>query len=263
MKILKEEFRNRHDFFEDRQEVESILRGDTVLVLNNVLSKHEVSIAKKLSYKLSLLRTQQWKGLSDLSYNYHRIITPNTQSVVQQLCQRSIFYLFNPELPPELLYISSKILSIKNDIVKMPKADIVEFTRKPSSAEYYQCSITNYPQGGGWLGEHTDPISSYGVIHTLSNLSDQGVDFESGGLYFRDRLNNNHEIYMDDLWKSGDVIIYNASLIPHRVEFIDPEKELNWGALSGRWTMSPVNVVVNKNFVAESSKSYVGRQDGK
>src|SRR5262249_428750 len=131
-----------------------------------------------------------------------------------------------------------------------------ELRRKPSSAKYYQCAISNYPQGGGWLEEHTDPIANYGVIHTLSNLSDKGVDFESGGLFFREPSSKSENIFIDDLWKSGDVVCFNASLIRHRVEFIDPDKEFNWDSFSGRWTMSPANVSINEKLAGEFSRPY-------
>ncbi len=91
--------------------------------------------------------------------------------------------------------------------------------------------MQQFPRGGGYLQEHKDPdVGQKVVVSTI--LSSIPRDFNEGGLYCRDK--DGKKFYIDPLVEPGDGLAVFPQ-IPHGVDPIDPDFELDWNRNDGRW----------------------------
>lgn len=79
-----------------------------------------------------------------------------------------------------------------------------------------------YPANRGFLREHSDSNKNKTLIHHIIPLTFLNEDYNSGGLFLKDRKGNKIEI--DSLVSYGDVIFYDG-LLPHGVNKIMSDNE--------------------------------------
>ena len=101
----------------------------------------------------------------------------------------------------------------------------------PSDGQIDRLQIVRYPSGGGQLKEHVDSRKNQRVVTGIV-MSKRGVDYDTGGFYFK--LSKNKNINLEDRIDEGDAVIFYGS-IGHGVEVIDPHKKLSWDSDKGRW----------------------------
>ena len=63
-------------------------------------------------------------------------------------------------------------------------------------------------------------------------MSKIGVDFNSGGFYFRDKQNK--KVNIKKQLEIGDSVIFYGSVI-HGVDVVDRHAKLNWKSYDSRW----------------------------
>ena len=80
--------------------------------------------------------------------------------------------------------------------------------------------LMHYPQGGGHIQIHQHPCDAF-MVTTINILSEKGVDYSVGGVYFYNSEGN--KVHLDDELGFGDVVVSYAGLI-HGVDHIDSEK---------------------------------------
>ena len=101
----------------------------------------------------------------------------------------------------------------------------------PSNGQIDRFQIVNYPHGGGQLRDHEDPRKNQKLVSGLI-MSKKGVDFQTGGFYFKNKKNENENI--EDKLEIGDSVMFYGSII-HGVEPVDSHKEIDWSSKNGRW----------------------------
>lgn len=93
--------------------------------------------------------------------------------------------------------------------------------------------IYRYPYGGGYLSTHSDPYKFQKTIMVVK-MSEKGKDYDEGGLYFVDK--KDQHINIEDQIEIGD-LYFTFPTVLHGVEAIDPDKEINWDDINGRWIL--------------------------
>lgn len=107
-----------------------------------------------------------------------------------------------------------------------------EFGFRPNDPYIAMTVYQHYPRGGGFIGEHVDPVEPQKCV---INLNLPG-DFQSGGLFF---VQNGQKIPAEHLSQTGDLVIFRPDIC-HGVDAIDPGEPLDFRLGSGRWRMACV-----------------------
>jgi hypothetical protein len=96
-----------------------------------------------------------------------------------------------------------------------------------------------YPSGGGFMSSHTDSTA----VNTFSAASDglflqplllvteQGLDYESGGAFYEDLTGN--KVFIEGETQSGDIVVYDES-IKHGVADVDSHLPFDLNSRRGR-----------------------------
>lgn len=93
-----------------------------------------------------------------------------------------------------------------------------------------------YPIGGGFMNKHIDDRGEYfKAPNFLLNLSKQGEDFDSNGVYYIDR--NQKFLDLEPILDVGDLYAHDID-IPHGVQAIDADKELDLENFKGRFSIN-------------------------
>ena len=96
-----------------------------------------------------------------------------------------------------------------------------------------------YPSGGGFMSSHTDSTAvntfsaaSDGLfLQPLLLLTEQGLDYESGGAFYEDL--SGKKVFIEGETKSGDIVVYDES-IKHGVADVDSHLPLDMQSRRGR-----------------------------
>ena len=92
--------------------------------------------------------------------------------------------------------------------------------------------LLQYPSGGGFFDRHAHSFlpQRMGVIVALSQ---QGIDFNTGGTYFEA---HGETVSIEGRHDMGDIALFRYD-VPHGIAPIDADDELDWRSQRGRWTM--------------------------
>lgn len=217
-----------------------VTAGAGALIVKNTLSKTEIKQILSVYRRLSLTSRAEWQKPTEKSTDYYRQIDQHPESKVPQVVGRALLFGSNTNF---LLLRESflKILKMKNE------HDLCSLHAPPSDPEYFQAAISCYPIGGGMLGIHKDPATSYGAVHCLVNLSTRGLDYVAGGLFLSKELEGfgSTQVDVEQHWSAGDALLFNAEAIDHGVNLVDQYKEKPQLFLRGRFTLSLTKNVNN------------------
>ena len=112
------------------------------------------------------------------------------------------------------------------------------FNNTPKDKYVTRVWIVQYPQGGGYIQAHDHSTESF-CLANIAIMSEKGIDYDSGGIYFIDE--NANKIFIDDHVNVGDIVTTYKKQI-HGVEPVDPKIETDWKSDKGRWVMMFGNV---------------------
>jgi hypothetical protein len=159
--------------------------------------------------------------------NYHRIDDGSMPSVCPHLFHQ---YGFNSisKLNVDSLdlfnAISTRLLLIQNAIGE---------TSFQISLEDLRLKVLQYPEGGGFLTEHTHPKEPQQIGLILS-LSRKNIDFVKGAAVFKTDKGHVDTEQEHDI---GDVAIFRYDL-PHAVSPVNPgKKSIDWTLDTGKWSV--------------------------
>jgi hypothetical protein len=164
----------------------------------------------------------QW-GCED----HWRIDDNPPKSSVPKIQSVYIAFSWNARLP-ESLKVGETLARFRNRIAGLDD----DFGFQPSDDFIAMSVYQHYPKGGGFIGEHTDPVEPQKCV---INLNLPG-DFASGGLFF---MIDGNKIPAESLSETGDLVIFRPDIC-HGVDPIDPDQEIDFLAVSGRWRMASV-----------------------
>ncbi len=125
----------------------------------------------------------------------------------------------------------------------------------PSDNKIDRIQIVKYPKGGGEIKDHIDNVKNLRVTSGLV-MSKKGVDFKSGGIYFRDKKNK--KVFVENKINDGDAVIFCGSIV-HGVSKVDPKKRINWKSKNARWYVGMFvedsDYVKNRNTATNVTKA--------
>jgi hypothetical protein len=159
--------------------------------------------------------------------NYHSIYNNNPKSNVKSILHAFTFFPWNKESKKVIPYFD-RLIKLRNTLTGLPEDYAL---KNEVDGRVSVPTVQQYPRGGGYMQEHRDPDVGQKAIVSVA-LSDFSNDFESGGVFFRNK--EGEKIYVDPIVKSGDALIFPPK-VEHGVDPIDPKVELDWGKEDGRW----------------------------
>jgi len=159
--------------------------------------------------------------------NYHRIDDGSVPSVCPHLFHQYGFNNINalkPEYKELFNKVTSRLVCIQNAIGN---------TSFGVSLTGLRLKVIQYPEGGGFLAEHTHPLEPQKIGLILS-LSRRKMDFTEGAAVFTTPEGNVDTASYHDI---GDVAIFRYDL-PHAVSKVNPYiPSIDWKKDTGKWSV--------------------------
>ena len=230
--------------------MDSIARND-VYVVKQFYPRDLALGFREMLRKFSEEQEPSWHPCLDGVPDYHRINDEYPGSWVKARMHSFFFHRFNER--GDLFDSFSDIFKLKNFLAgEEPDAHLESI---PSDEIISRVVAQQYPRGGGYLAEHSDPASPFAKLQTIIQASQIGEDFETGGLYLRPNPDA-EPTWVDQYSEPGDLMVLTPEA-PHGVAPIDPEAELDWGRSDGRWMILPIIIRSDYNMDPETKPKAV------
>jgi hypothetical protein len=210
---------------------ESLLQGDAYLIKNTFKTDYLKELKEK---------TFEW-GQKEAS-SFHKCLegTPNFNRRVDKslegrynsksIWHQHLFYRWNGDIFGlfEPIYDRWRVMK------KMWGLDPHAYENNtPKDGIVDRIHIYKFPKGGGYLDTHADPYLFQKTIMVVK-MTEKGKDYNKGGLYFIDQ--NDNKVEVEDKIDLGDMYFAFPTVL-HGVDAIDPEEEVNWNSIEGRWIL--------------------------
>ncbi len=205
-------------------------------IIKNFYSKELILSLRYEILNLSQTMAQGIYSCVDGCPDYWRIHTSNPTANIDKLIKAYYFHNWNKNW--YLFSAFKELFEIKNIL----STNVGENQSQTNSFQdiISRIVVFQYPRGGGYLEEHTDPLTVFSKVQIAVVASEYGEDYQSGGFYARHPKQDN-ETYLDGQTGIGDIIIFSPRL-PHGVQYIEPDSCLNLNASDGRWSFIPLIV---------------------
>lgn len=176
--------------------------------------------------------------------NHHRIVNNDVRSYVKSIVHQYLFHPWNQNIY-DFFSIFKEIYQLKNVLSSLDKNMWLE--NNDYNKFVPRVVFHHYPIGGGYISNHSDPVSEHQLVVPILQMSEKGNDFKNGGLYAMGL--DNQKIYIDDLCSIGDLFLFNAE-VAHGVTPIEEREDLNWFSEKGRWMLLCSTIKTNSNIQA-------------
>lgn len=213
------------------QEMRENIANSNGYIIKNVVSPKLIDDIVKYLESVASNSLPAWYPLVNGCPDFYRINNFDKRSYVQAKMLQFNFHPWNQNMF-DLFEKMKHIYYLKNQLSGIEHDAFLE--NIPADGHISRLAFQFYPQGGGCIKMHADPVGKHQVSVPVLMMSDKGKDYHQGG---GSVINENDELVdVDSLMKKGDVVFFNAEVI-HGVKPIDPEKDCNWLDFKGRWIM--------------------------
>jgi hypothetical protein len=241
---------NRGEFLERVYEdtdgfMDSIARNE-VYIVKQFYPRDFVLRFREMLVAFSEEQPASWHPCLDGVPDYHRINDEYPGSWVKARMHSFFFHRFNER--GELFESFRDIFRLKNFLAGEREDSHLESI--PSDEIISRVVSQQYPRGGGYLAEHSDPASRFAKLQTIVQASTIGEDFETGGLYLRPEPGA-EPVWVDQYSAPGDLMVLTPDA-PHGVAPVDPDVELDWSRPDGRWMFLPIIIRSDYNMDPET-----------
>ncbi len=218
--------------FQVKNIIKKIYSGEAFIVRNAAKKNLKKTIIQLAKY-YDRNQKQSFHKMLDGTPNFHRIIDKNITKKYSLYAIKHSYYFYNWNIKSKLEKKFKRDAYRHWRYIKfLAGNNRFEFEKNiPSQNQIDRLQIVNYPLGGGQLRDHVDPRINQRIVTGLI-MSKKGVDFQSGGFYFRSK--NKKKINIEDKLEIGDAVIFYGSLV-HGVDVVDKSKKINWKSYDGRW----------------------------
>ena len=228
---IKNSINNKNEFFV-KNLAKRMYSGEAFIVRNAAkknLRKTIIDLAKYYDKK----QKPSFHKMLDGTPNFHRIIDKKITKKYSLYAIKHSYFFYNWNIKTKLeKNLKSGVYRHWRYVKFLAGNSKFQYEKNiPSQNQIDRLQIVNYPHGGGELRDHVDPRKNQRIVSGLI-MSKKGIDFESGGFYFRDK--NNKKLNIEDKLEIGDSVIFYGSIV-HGVEKVDKNKKLNWNSYKGRW----------------------------
>lgn len=163
--------------------------------------------------------------------SFHRIDHLPSKSESPHIFHAYNLYLRNGAIDPDLENSIRPYAMAMKELQNGITNNNADF--EPNEDGYFlRPQLIQYPSGGGFFASHLHPYRPQ-QIGLIVSLSQQGVDFVSGGTWFEfgDEI-----ISIDGRHNMGDIALFKYD-IPHGIAEVDAGKQLDWSSPCGKWSM--------------------------
>lgn len=206
-------------------------QGNSVIIRNALSSEYCSDVVGYLS-KLRTTTIPEYQSLNKRTPNHFRINHEDSRSSVKGYFDQFNFFMHNQDLI-NLFEEMKHVFELKDSLSYfMAKGKTKYNSLKPPENFVTRLGFQFYPNGKGYLEEHSDYVGENQLVVPTIILSKRGKDYLSGGFYCKDR--NNRIIDPEPYVNIGDIILFNPAL-PHGVATIAEDSVYNWKSSNGRW----------------------------
>lgn len=217
---------------EDRlKEMREELRSGNVYIARRVVSRETLEPLRDYLTVIGKSSLPNYQPLEAGAPNFHRMNDWDPRSYVGGCFHQFSFFPWNQD-PFRLFERFREVYEVKNRLSGLDASRFL--ARTPDADCTARLSVQYYPQGGGGLKLHADPVDHHQLVVPSMSMCKKGEDFNVGGVYIEP--NSGQRIMVEDILDWGDVIYFNARC-PHGIEPIDPELPMDWLSFRGRWAM--------------------------
>ena len=228
---LKESVDNKNEIYV-KNLAKKIYDGEAFIIrkaANKNLKKVVIDLAKYYDKK----HKPSFHKMLDGTPNFHRIYDSEITKKYSLYAIKHSYFFYNWNIKSELeKKLKQGVYRHWRYIKFLAGNKMYQYEKNiPSDGQIDRLQIVNYPRGGGELRDHVDPRKNQRVVSGLI-MSKIGVDFNSGGFYFRNKQNK--KINIENQLEIGDSVIFYGSVI-HGVDVVDRNEKLNWKSYDSRW----------------------------
>jgi hypothetical protein len=209
---------------------QDIIDGD-VYVARNVYDRNLVMKIRQYLTNIGSNSLPNYKPIELGCPNFHRLNAWDERAYVKGCFHQFVFFPWNQDVF-NLFDLAKETYQVKNVLSNNPRDRFMGLQGNDGCVS--RIAFQFYPAGSGGLNKHQDPVDHHQLCVPTLTMSKKGVDFVEGGAYAQTITGG--KIYTDDISEPGDVVYFNA-LIPHGVETVDPDVELDWLSFKGRWML--------------------------
>lgn len=218
-------------------EIKKMTNDGCVFIVKEAYSKKELQTFREHLRRIDMDSEPEWYPLYDGCPDYHRINDEYENSYVKTKAHQFFFHLWYQHNDP-ILSLFKDTFELKS--ILMGHHDLSYIRNRPSHGFVSRVVVHHYPCGGGYTAEHQDPVNEWNPLQTIIKASENGVDFEEGGLYVKTDVDA-EPIELEKQLDMGDMVVFDQAL-PHGVNPIDPHKELDWSLDKGRFLIIPLSL---------------------
>lgn len=225
--IVKRRDKERVFLEDDLDFIKKEILSRKPIILKSLLSQEEAYNIRKFSFNRAQNEKENLPKIVYGTPNFHCINNNVEKSKVKKILHVYAYFYWNPQSNPIATYFR-RMFKLRNSLSDLPE----NFALTGIQEGYVSLPVVQqYPRGGGYLQEHTDPDTKQKiVINTI--LSKFGEDYKDGGLFFRNA--NGTKIFVDSLLEPGDAFLFHPQT-SHGVQAIEPYEKLDWKRSDGRW----------------------------
>ena len=206
----------------------NLIKSGEVLIFRNAVNKDLVNSIKAHLIALGRSSYPNYHAISTTSPNFHRLNDEDERAFVKGRFQQFNYFPWNQDYF-NFFKRFKFIFELKNALSNLPINFGLETS--PDSEFTAKLSFQFYPAGGGYLVKHADPVDKHQLAICTLVMSNYGEHFNSGGTFME---MDGKKVFVERFCKEGDIIFNNAQ-IPHGVDKIDENHDMNWLEYKGRW----------------------------
>ena len=220
----------KHLFIKDM--IKKMYKGEA-FILRNAAHKKLKDTVIELAKLYDKKAKPSFHKMLDGTPNFHRIIDKKITKKYSLYAIKHSYFFYNWNVRTKLeKKLKDGVYKHWRYIKLLAGNKKFQFEKNiPSQNQIDRLQIVNYPIGGGELRDHVDPRKNQRVVSGLI-MSKIGVDFNSGGFYFRDIKNKKMNI--EKKLEIGDSVMFYGSIV-HGVEPVDKKKKIDWKSYNCRW----------------------------
>jgi hypothetical protein len=226
------------DSLDDIERIKGMLDANNLVIVRGLIAKQPLLDLRAYLHTVGTTSLPSYHHLTTGCPDHHRIIDEDGRAHVLSRMHIYLFFPWNQNLF-RLFELCSDAFKLRNATSNILDANYL--SRTPKDAYVPRLAVQHYPEYGGYLDKHSDPVWELQKYNISIQMSEFGQDFHSGGLFFE-------TTNVDELTHIGDAALFPAQS-PHGVHPISatPNKKLDWFSARGRWSLLPSYVSTDRN----------------
>lgn len=225
------------------------LRAGDVVVVRRAVDPTFLGDFREYLRRIANSSLPNYQAIERKAPNFHRVYGDPRSYVAGRFHQFS-FFPWNQDVL-RVFEQARSVYTLNNRINGWP--DDKYLGLEPEQDCIARITVQAYPRGIGHIRRHTDAVGPHKFTTVSVSMSRKGIDYTEGGLYLTG-TSDIGDIDADAGLDIGDAV-WIHSHVPHEVRLVDPNADVRWLALEGKWTMiCAVNKLASTGTVENSAQ---------